>query len=216
MMQLGQLMPAGMIGPSTPSMRMISRDRTSSATVGATSIVVETSHYEGYRRLEEFVRTVLEAVETVATIQGVERIALRYVNEVRIPGVSDVAAWEPFIDPRWLGPALYPDHNPVSTAIRVEYSIADNITVVVQANAQPPGAQPIVNPNGPLKIRETSGDRYFLLDSTGVWTPENAEVPRFAVDEILQHAGAVHAPLHDIFETAITDRLRDEVLRREP
>ena len=53
----------------------------------------------------------------------------------------------------------------------------------------------------------------FKLDIDSFWQAVD-EVPEFDVDPILNQADALHEPVRDVFEILITDRLREEMLRR--
>ena len=62
---------------------------------------------------------------------------------------------------------------------------------------------PVSNASGPL----------FKLDIDSFWQAVD-EVPEFGVDLILNQADALHEPVRYVFESLITDRFREEVLRR--
>jgi uncharacterized protein (TIGR04255 family) len=79
----------------------------------------------------------------------------------------------------------------------------------------PADAQPTVSPAGPLRLRSSGPGPYFLIDTTGAWTLSDGEVPKYIVDDALELCERLHDPLHVLFEASITERLRDEALRRE-
>jgi uncharacterized protein (TIGR04255 family) len=54
----------------------------------------------------------------------------------------------------------------------------------------------------------------FKLDIDSFWRAAN-EVPEFTVDFVLDRADELHEPISDMFESLISDRLREEVLRNE-
>lgn len=54
----------------------------------------------------------------------------------------------------------------------------------------------------------------FKLDIDSFWQAAD-EVPEFDVDLILRQADALHEPVRGVFESVITDRLREEVLRND-
>src|SRR5207248_11166895 len=85
--------------------KYMSRDRTTAVTFRSEAIVVETTKYYGYERLRRVIALVLRARHDLEPIDGVERVGLRYVNEIRVPEVgSQPGAWEPWIDDSLLGP----------------------------------------------------------------------------------------------------------------
>jgi uncharacterized protein (TIGR04255 family) len=202
--------------PSAGSaIRMLNRDRSRSATLGPTSLQMEISIYEGFEDFAASIRQVLQAIAEVGIVQGVERLSLRYIDEIRILGVEDAAGWAAYIDERLLGPGLFPAFRAHATDATAQYELGDGLSLQLRAAAMPADAQPAVSPAGPLRLRHSGSGPYFLLDTTGAWTLTSGEVPRFIVDDVLQLSERLHDPLHQLFEQSITERLRDEVLRRE-
>ncbi len=213
---------SGVIGASFAALpsegsaiRMLNRDRSRSATLGPTSLQMEISIYEGFEDFAASIRQVLQAIAEVGTVQGIERLSLRYIDEIRIPEISDACAWAPYIDERLLGPGLFPAFPAHATDVSARYDLSDGLSLQLRAASMPADAQPTVSPAGPLRLRRSGSGPYFLLDTTGAWTLTDAEVPRFIVDDVLQLCERLHDPLYRLFEESITERLRDEVLRRE-
>ena len=54
----------------------------------------------------------------------------------------------------------------------------------------------------------------FKLDIDSFWQAAD-EVPEFDAELILRQADALHEPVRGVFESVITDRLREEVLRND-
>ena len=198
-----------------PAIRMLNRERTRSATLGSTALQMEISIYDGFEDFAASIRQVLQAIAEVGNVQGIERLSLRYIDEIRIPGVADAPAWTGYIDQRLLGPGLFPEFRAHATNVSADYDLGDGLSLQMQAASMPADAQPTVSPAGPLRLRSSGTGPYFLLDTTGAWTLTDGEVPRFVVDDVLQLCERLHDPLHQLFESSITERLRDEVLRRE-
>lgn len=203
------------IPSATPSIKMLNRDRTRSATLGSTALQVEISAYQGFEDFAASIRQVLQAVAEVGTVQGIEHLSLRYIDEIRVPGLERTSEWGPYLDDRLLGPTLFPEFRVTTASVTAEYDLGGGFVLELRAAAMPKDAPPAVNPGGPLRLRTSGLGPYFLLDMTGAWKPPDAELPRFVVDDVLAQCDRLHDPLHDMFEAAITDRLRDEVLRRE-
>jgi uncharacterized protein (TIGR04255 family) len=205
----------GALSSAGSAIRMLNRDRSRSATLGPTSLQMEISIYDGFEDFAASIRQVLQAVAEVGSVQGIEQLSLRYIDEIRIPGVSDAPAWAAYIDERLLGPGLFPAFHAHATEVSAHYDLGDGLALQMRAASMPADAQPTVSPAGPLRLRSSGLGPYFLLDTTGVWTLTNEEVPRFIVDDVLQLCERLHEPLHELFEASITEQLRDEVLRRE-
>jgi len=82
--------------------RYSSRDRTTAVTFGTESLVVETTAYERFERFREVIEMAVQARSTVAQVDGMERIGLRYLDEIRVPDIS--AGGEPWA--AWLHSTL--------------------------------------------------------------------------------------------------------------
>ena len=194
--------------------RMLNRDRSRSATLTPTSLQMEISIYEGFEDFVASIRQVLQAIAEVGSVQGVERLSLRYIDEIRIPGVGDAPGWAAYIDERLLGPGLFDAFPARTTDVSGQYDLGDGLSLQMRAASMPADAQPTVSPAGPLRLRTSGAGPYFLLDTTGAWTLADGEVPRFIVDDVVDLCERLHDPLHRLFEASITERLRDEVLRK--
>src|SRR5262245_5657372 len=103
----------GLVGPGAPdgpSMRVerfpkyFSRDNMMAASVKDSAIVIEATRYGGWRRFRDLVHVVLRVRQEATQLDGVERVGLRYVNEVRVAEQTSVD-WGPWVDVSLLGPA---------------------------------------------------------------------------------------------------------------
>jgi len=72
-----------------------------------------------------------------------------------------------------------------------------------------------VDPNGPLRLKSADHGPYFLLDIDSYWTSPAELVPEFALDDALMLCNELHSPVREVFEAAITEKLRNDVLRKE-
>lgn len=214
---------AGAVGGAPPvaapptaaaSIKMLNREKTRSVTLGATSLQVETSLYVGYDEFAASIRQVLQGVAEVASVPGINRIGLRYTDEIRIAGISKPADWAPYIDQRLLGPVRLAEREANATRCAIEFPLGEGRGLRMQYGAMPEGAQPAVDPAGPLRLRTTGSGPFFVIDMDAYWTAPETGIPRLIVDEVLDVCEDLHTPLHELFEASITERLREEVLRR--
>jgi uncharacterized protein (TIGR04255 family) len=212
----------GFIGPAaaTPTVRVekfpkyLSRDSTLSASFRDTAVVVETTRYQGWRLLLALAVDAWQARVEVGEVDGVERAGLRFVNEVRA-SVDTVADWQQWVDVGLLGPIHVAEklQLPVGQLQGLmTLSVSAEHTVVLRHGTANGYA---VDPGGDLKrpTANTPGP-FFLLDIDSFWTPQGG-VPDFDVDRLTAIVNDLHAPLDGLFENLITDRLREEVLRRD-
>jgi uncharacterized protein (TIGR04255 family) len=194
-------------------LRMLDRGRTCSVLVGAESVVVENTSYRSFEDFCAFLREVLAALPG-SDIAGFTRIGLRYVNEIRVADVTVPADWEGLIDD-----ALLTTPTPATNAIviarfggEVEYSTADQHSIVMRYGTL---VGRVVNLEGPLLTRTNTAGPAFLIDLDSYWEyPPDQELPRFSIDAIVETTTRLREPVHQLFEAAITDQLR-ETFRKE-
>jgi len=191
--------------------RYFSRDNTVAVSVRAEAVVVETTRYVGWERLRAVAVEVLEARQDAGGVDGVERVGLRYIDEIRLPG-EPVHDWASWVDPTLLGPASIGEQLGFTAAHwqgTTAFTSGPERTVVLRYGPRDGFA---VDPAGDLKRSTPTPGPFFLLDIDSFWTPSDG-VPEFDVKALLNTCDELHTPVGRLFERLITDRLREEVLR---
>lgn len=201
---------------TTSSPRWTSRDKRTALTVRHDSLVIETTDYGSYERVRGLLDVALQARFAVAAPAGVDRIGLRYIDEIRVPveNSGGVPAWQYWVDPALLGPTHIGSDLDLVPAVSeglVVFSSEGNRALVLRYGAQSdyavqstPELRRPLPPPGPL----------FRLDIDSFWQAGD-EVPEFNPSLILDQTDALHEPVRGVFESVITDRLREEVLRHD-
>lgn len=194
--------------------RWSSRDKRTALTIRQDALVIETTLYEGYEQIRTLLELALNVRIAVAIPAGVERIGLRYIDEIRVPSGpgGNQPSWQDWIMPELLGPThIAKDLGLVPTGNEglAIFSGKDSKTLVLRYGAQDdyavrstPDLRRPLPPPGPL----------FRLDIDSFWQPVD-EVPEFDEEGILAYADQLHEPVRGVFESVISERLRDEVLR---
>jgi uncharacterized protein (TIGR04255 family) len=194
--------------------RWTSRDRRTALTMRQDAVVVETTDYGSYERVRGILSIALQARTLAGPPGGVERIGLRYVDEIRVPpeNGSGRPSWKEWIDSTLLGPTHIGGDlglTPAGGEGVAVFSGGNDSALVLRYGAQEdsvvqstPQLRRSVHPPGPL----------FKLDIDSFWQA-NDEVPKFSSEQILARADALHEPVRGVFESLITERLREEVLR---
>ncbi len=210
----------GATGPAaqqTVRSRFLSRDRLMSVTVGRDALVLETTSYAGWTAFEDLLLEVLGALQETVRPDGIGRIGLRYIDEIRIPdGVPTIADWKEWVDERLVAPFTLDDVAlPTGATIALQYGAVPGYATVFRA--APFAAGRTVQNEGPLRMPfDTPDGPYFLLDTDASWTDPQRRIPEFDLDEIKQILDNLHDPCKRLFERSITARLRDEILNRTP
>jgi uncharacterized protein (TIGR04255 family) len=195
-------------------LRFTSRDKRMSVTYAPNALSLETTRYETWEQLREVAEIALQARMDVAPVDGVERIGLRYLDEVRIPGVAE-PDWREWVDPQLAPPMLevspgvlrphqqqsvvqYKTRAP-QVVVALRYGAVDGPSAVQGVQL----AVPSVPPSGP----------FFLIDTDASWTPgPGEEVPPLDTASVITTADDLHGFVKELFEASLTDRLREEVL----
>ena len=84
--------------------RFTNRTRTAAVTFGPQAVVVETTQHDSFAALSTLLGVVVTARQTVAPVDGLERLGLRYIDEIRVPEAEPVD-WTQWVNAALLGPA---------------------------------------------------------------------------------------------------------------
>lgn len=186
--------------------------------VAPESVVIKTADYQGWDRFRPLLGRVLRATRDVVDPNGYLRVGLRYIDEIRLPeGGGEVTDWTGYLNDALLAPATLgeADQELESRGWQTvaQFESASQHTVVVRYG---PNDGHAVNPAEPPRRRRTPPQGpYFLFDIDSYWESDGT-IPEFNPDSIATLCDELHRPVRALFDAAVTDRLRDDVLRKEP
>ncbi len=192
--------------------RFATRDQTAAVTFNAESVVLETTSHRSFEHLAELFRVCLEARQEVATVAGLPRLGLRYIDEIRVPELDGPSGWAEWVAESLVAPAS------IGVGLGLEAEQWQGVVGFDRAAGRQlmlrygPREGFAVMPGGPLQRATPPPGMFFLLDIDSYWAPEG-EVPEFTAAEILALCTDLHDPVSHVFESLITERLREEVLR---
>lgn len=197
--------------------RFTTRDRTTACQVSPTSLIIETTAYAGFETFLTLIGAALQAVAEVGKPDGVTRIGLRYIDEIRAPGVEEAPGdWRGYIDEHLLAP-IADEFVKAAQLIPhtwqgvVQYGTGPDRAVVLRYG---PAEGYAVPPGGPTRRKDPPPPGlYFLLDSDSFWQPSD-EIPEFDTEALVAASRQLHTPVRALFDTVVTDRLVDEVFRQ--
>lgn len=186
---------------------------TETLTIMAESITYETTRYTDFDDLLAAVTHATEALVDAQVRPAIQRVGLRYIDEVRVPQeIADVRQWRTWINHRLLG---HLDVGPAGVAattaqsvstfdlgagrgLNVRFAALDDGSVVVPEFLTRPAVQ-----SGP----------FFVLDFDGFEDFTLLEPVSLAADIVQESLSAVHIPCGTAFQQSITDEAR-ELFRR--
>ena len=188
--------------------KFFNRENTISISMRSSSIVIEASDYPGWEAFRAIAAEALSARIAVSVLDGIERVGLRYIDEIRVP--QPEAGWDEWLSSSVLGPlstgiamsltawqgnAVYGDAN--SSALVLRYGLYDGAAV---------------DSSELRRIRPIAHSKFFLLDIDSYWIPDNG-TPEFEIEHVLGVIDRLHDPVRSLFESLITTRYRDSILR---
>ncbi len=106
--------PAAQTMPPATSLILTNQSSTESVSLTSTSLTYETTHYTEFPDLLAAVQMACVALASAGVQPAMERIGLRYIDEIRVPEpISDARQWSEWIDNRLIdhlavGPKIYP------------------------------------------------------------------------------------------------------------
>lgn len=209
------------IGSETPApavsgtgYRLLTRERTTAVTVGSSRVAIETTAYGHWKDFRDgVVATALRAIgDELGALVGLDRVGLRYINEIRVPGAgAETAGWRDYIAPELLATAGLAEGQPIRTMQHaLHLDRGDGAELLMRAGLL---EGYVVDNTGPLQLLSPPQPGFFfLIDIDSFWT-------RFGIHEewdteaSLGIADRLHDPVDQLFERCILEKLRAEVLR---
>ncbi len=192
----------------TPS--FFNRGSTAAAAVSPTALTVETTNYSEFSEFRSLVLAVVEAVAIHGSIAAVERVGIRYIDEVRVPAkIADVRDWRGWIHDDLLSMVdVAGDFPTTSSQGMIEYQIDEKVKLQFRFAAA--YGRGVVGEE-PLKRRNSIQDpsSFFVLDFDCFSERDLEVAPDFEVDTIGEILDSLHVPAGTMFQRAITDQLRD-------
>ena len=165
--------------------RYFSRDNTMAVSVREDALVIETTRYDRWERVRGVLAEVLAAREEIGGVDGVERIGLRYIDEIRVPNDSQ-DGWSPWVHPSLLGPAPIGDDLGLKAtewqAVMV-FNREPDRTLVLRYGPREGFA---VNPGGDSKRPTPLPGPFFLMDIDSFWVPPGGD-PRVRSPDAAGH-----------------------------
>jgi uncharacterized protein (TIGR04255 family) len=154
-------------------------------------VSLETSAYERFEDLRERVAEVLDATLALGvTIR--ERLGLRYVDEIRHPEANRPGEWRQFIDEKLLGMVGGEE-------------LGDDVIQSLQDIRLRESDGTLTIRHGYIGAEAGDGNPFYLLDLDYF---DELSTP-LITGQVLEQIDAYHRTIHNVFETAIKQPLRD-------
>jgi uncharacterized protein (TIGR04255 family) len=209
-------------GPPSQTMRAVNiprftiRDRTSAVVLTTNSITIETTRYRGWPDFRSVIERALRATADLVEPDGVARVGMRYVDEIRVPDLGERSrSWGQWLSPDVLAPASTEMERagfpPATWTGAAQYALGGGRQLVIRYGPQSGYA---VDPGGPLRRPDPPPPGpFFLLDFDSFSEPST--IPLFDVEELLQTCDELRLPTRALFDQIVTESLIDDVFRKD-
>lgn len=191
--------------------KYFSRDSMLAISFRKEAVVVEATRYDGWLKFRAIIEAAIAARAKIGVPDAVERIGIRYLNEIRPPEPAPVD-WPKWVNSNILGPME------LSDAVGLEAKQWQGLAVYGPSQGRSlvmryaPGDGQAVETGQELVRTEFVPGPFMWIDIDSFWLHE-ATLPEFDTDSLMAKGDELHTPLRAIFEKLITPKLRDEVLR---
>lgn len=210
-----EISPEGMKPVEAHDMyRFLNRSHTASVTVVPAAVTVETTDYSEFSDFRELLAGVLDVVESFNAVVGVERVGLRYIDELRVPqSIGQPRDWLGYVSEDVLAPlTVATGYQPASLEGVIRLNCGEARGVLLRYAAMEGSG---VVGGGPLKRRSRPAEGpFFVVDIDSYWSSEGGDVPDFSAASVLETFDALHKPVGVLFLRMVTEQFKDEVARR--
>ncbi len=191
--------------------KYFSRDSMLAISFRKEAVVIEATRYDGWLDFKKIIEAAVTTRAEIGLPDAVERIGVRYLNEVR-PDDDTAVDWTDWLDSAVLGPIELEE----SVGLEAKqwqgqaiYGPKDGRSLVLR---YAPGEGQAVETGQELVRSKFTPGPFMWIDIDSFWLHEET-LPEFDTEIILKKCIDLHMPVRTLFEKLITPKLR-EVLRR--
>lgn len=191
------------------SFRFMARDLFTSATVLPTAVVLETTCYHNWSDFRATFQTVLAAINSLSPLQGIERIGLRYINEIRLDGApTGLEPWRAAVAPEALAAHDLAEslagHRVKQGFTQSVIGVSETTTITFRHGL----LEGFSVGEGPLKLpTPLRNGPYYLVDvDSSLTVPE--PLPPFDELTAFAFADQLHEPVRAIFQGLVAPAFR--------
>ena len=139
----------------------------------------------------------LRRVNDGSPLPAVTRLGLRYIDEIEVERVDELQDWRPWIREELLAGGLVEGFHTRDYLATVTLDVDPTRRLTVRYGRV---SQPVVEPNGPLRITDSPVGPYSSWTSTASREPSTDEYLEFDAEEVLKVCLALHEPVRHVFD----------------
>jgi len=196
-----------------------SRDSRSAITVMPDRLALETTDYPGWEEFRSSMDVMVRARLAAGRIEGIERLGLRYVDEIRVP--DPAPDWSEWVQASLVAPSVRVDDCEIrpefqQCALAYRLHKPGESLVLRYGAAHGASAFGVAGEGGVERPNPPTPGPFFLLDSDAFWERRPGTAIMDSKEQtIMEEAEVLHGAVSHLFETFITARLREEVLNAD-
>jgi uncharacterized protein (TIGR04255 family) len=192
-----------------PQMRATNAARTATVALNPNSmqLTVLGEAYQGYESFAPILQTCLDALEAVLPDAGIERLGIRFLNEVRVAGAVNTAEdWSRWVNAALVAPTgAFEDGESLQVRGNTVFASGDDCQVNFQWGDFE--GRTVVADDLPLAKPERESSKFFILDVDSAW--QAPEYTVLSAGDMARRIDALHTPIGSIFQWAITEESRE-------
>ncbi|MEU0940518.1 TIGR04255 family protein [Embleya sp. NPDC005971] len=206
------------------ALRLMDKASGFSLMLTTSSVTLETTRYPGIDVFSQIFQKCIEVASEVARPAIVERVGLRYVNELRSPSpIERILDWREVVNSDALcmvagaevalrGTGLPEDAVTDTAGYQSVYAakLSGNRAVTMRLVALESGS--VIGPTPLRRESPASNDPLFVVDLDGFWPREHGDANDFDPQALVKTLLSLHAPIEDLFLWATTDHFRSVAL----
>jgi len=202
--------------PDEPVLRRSAAERDRVVTLRYGSLTVETTSYESYDKLRNCIKAGVKALEAIPSATSFTRLGLRYINELRVPGIEGmIRDWKPYVNPNFLATMEEPPSGYSASWVQGRVGFHSDKGGAHTLATYGPLAHSSVEPDGVLQLKSFEGP-CFLLDIDSFARGTTRQPVATSRREVIDVVDRLHEAVESVFNWSISEKLREEVFRVPP
>lgn len=190
---------------SVPALRASTENEMTSIALTVHALTVETAEYVDFESFAQIIDASVVALRAATPHARVRRVGLRYIDEIRVPGVEHSRDWLDWISPPYVA-ALTATPDYAVDGINGAMAIPRDNDCQVFVRWGEVEASTVLNPDSRLKIRRPEPSRFFVLDVDSAWAPDLTHSIHDV--DFAKRFLDLHSPIGTIFMSALTDNVK--------
>ena len=211
-LSIGPNGPAPQFMAPVPVTRFTVRDRTKAIALTESTLTIEATEYSHYPAFRETLELAISAISTFLKPDGINRVGMRYIDEIRIPEITDsnIDDWSKWLHPSLSAPCAdemaAANIEPLSWEGAAQYNTGIDQRLVLRYGSR---SGFVVSPVGPLMCPHPPlPGALFFLDFDSYWEPQG--IPEFTGSEVLERCDSLRSPIRSLFDFLTTENLLKE------